>query len=178
MMLYDDFILDAPVCHDSIHQALSLLQTQPMAVVTYLINTALPLSCTDTDAIFVPLKRPDRIPIKFCTGNLAKTSVDGLYESRGHALGMGSIWYLSHMGRWPTILFVKPNATRHIFIQSQERGAIYRGKWVREVVEQASKDIPLRSIGLPVVFHLISILKNVQCCGGFVLWWLVTEWWA
>jgi hypothetical protein len=56
MMLYDDFILDAPVSNERVKAALQLLQSKAHAVVTYLINTDLPLQAPLTCGMFIPLK--------------------------------------------------------------------------------------------------------------------------
>jgi len=143
MMLYDDFILDAPVSYDRIQQALALLQSKPSAAVTYLIDTSLPLSSTETDDIFVAIK--DRVDYRL-------NSAPAIW--RKHALmdytEVGDTpWAWEVFGTYRTwgderVFYSLNPKQADIYPYNHDKGgAIYRGKWVREIVEQVAQKYPL-----------------------------------
>lgn len=136
MMLYDDFILDAPVSQERVLQGLRLLQAQPSAVVTYLINTALPLSRTGTDDIFVPIK--DRVDYRLNSApSIWRKQALMDYTEVGD-----TPWAWEVFGTYRTwgdgrVFYSLNPKQQDIYPYNHNKGgAIYRGKWVREVVEQ------------------------------------------
>ncbi len=143
MMLYDDFILDAPLNQEHVHQALGLLRAQPSAVVTYLINTSLPLSCTDTDDIFVQLK--DRVDYRL-------NSAPAIWRKQAlmdYTKAGDTPWAWEVFGTYRTwgdgrvFYSLNPNQADIYSYNYNKGGAIYRGKWVREVVERMAQKYPL-----------------------------------
>jgi hypothetical protein len=143
MMLYDDFILNAPVSHQRVHQALDLLRKQPSAVVTYLIDTDLPLSRDDTDEIFVPLK--DRVDYRL-------NSAPAIWRRQAlmdYTEAGDTPWAWEVFGTYRTwgdgrvFYSLNPKQADIYSYNHNKGGAIYRGKWVREVVEQAVQKYPL-----------------------------------
>lgn len=135
-MLYDDFILDAPVSQERVLQGLRLLQAQPSAVVTYLINTALPLSRTGTDDIFVPIK--DRVDYRLNSApSIWRKQALMDYTEVGD-----TPWAWEVFGTYRTwgdgrVFYSLNPKQQDIYPYNHNKGgAIYRGKWVREVVEQ------------------------------------------
>lgn len=143
MMIYDDFILEAPIRNERVEQALNLLSTQPSAVVTYLVDTALPLSRIDTDDVFIPIN--DRVDYRLNSApaiwrkqalmdytDVGDTpwawEVFGTYRTWGD----GRVFYSLN----PKIPDIYP-------YNHKKGGAIYRGKWVREVVERMAEKYPL-----------------------------------
>ncbi|MEN9659563.1 MAG: hypothetical protein RL571_3028 [Pseudomonadota bacterium] len=143
LMLYDDFILNAPVNNQRIASSLNRLQSQTLAVVAYLINTALPLSNTSTDDIFIPLK--DRVDYRLNSapaiwrrqalmGYIAEGDTPWAWEVFGsyRTWGDGKLFYS-----------LNPKQDDIYPYNYAKGGAIYRGKWVREVVEQVENKYPL-----------------------------------
>jgi len=138
-MLYDDFILDSPASNERVQHALNMLQSQAAAVVAYLIDTALPLSRTDTDEVFVAIRdlvdyRLNSSPAIWRKQDLLDYTEAGdtpwVWEVFGtyHTWGDGRVFY-SLNPKQPVIYSYNHN----------KGGAIYRAKWVREVVEQVSQ---------------------------------------
>lgn len=143
MMLYDDFILDAPVSQERVQQALGLLRAQPAAVVTYLIDTALPLSRTDTDDVFVPLK--DRVDYRL-------NSAPAIWRKQAlmdYTEAGDTPWAWEVFGSYRTwgdgrvFYSLNPKQADIYPYNHNKGGAIYRGKWVREVVERMAQKYPL-----------------------------------
>lgn len=143
LMLYDDFILDAPVNNQRVQAALQLLQSQAQAVVAYLINTARPLASMSADDVFIPIK--DKVDYRLnsapaiwrkqtlmdytCAGDTPWAwEVFGTYKTWGD----GQIYYS-----------LNPCQDDIYPYNYAKGGAIYRGKWVREVVEQVAHKYPL-----------------------------------
>lgn len=143
LVVYDDFILDAPVSHVQIQQALALLQAKADAAVVYLIDTHLPLSDADTDEIFVALK--DRIDYRL-------NSAPAIWRKQAlmkYTEAGDTPWAWEVFGSYRTwgdgLVFYTLNP-KHADIYSYNHdkgGAIYRGKWVREVVEKVIQKYPL-----------------------------------
>lgn len=143
MMLYDDFILNAPVSHQRVHDALDLLRKQPSVVVTYLINTALPLSRDDTDEIFVPLKdrceyRLNSAPAIWRKQALMDYTEAGDTPWAWEVFGTYRTW-----GDGKIFYSLNPMQSDVYPYNYAKGGAIYRGKWVREVVEQIEEKYPV-----------------------------------
>jgi hypothetical protein len=143
MMLYDDFILNAPVSNERVHQALGLLKAQPSAVVTYLIDTALPLSRTDTDDVFVPIK--DRVDYRL-------NSAPAIWRKQAlmdYTEAGDTPWAWEVFGTYRTwgdgrvFYSLNPQQAGIYSYNHNKGGAIYRGKWVREVVERMAQKYPL-----------------------------------
>lgn len=143
MMLYDDFILDAPVSRERVQQALDLLRAQPSAVVIYLIDTALPLCRTDTDDVFVPLK--DRVDYRL-------NSAPAIWRKQAlmDYTDVGDTpWAWEVFGTYRTwgdgrVFYTLNPKQPDIYPYNHNKGgAIYRGKWVREVVERMAQKYSL-----------------------------------
>lgn len=168
IMLYDDFILEAPVSGERVHQALDLLQTQPSAVVAYLIDTALPLSRTDTDDVFVPLKdrvdyRLNSAPAIWRKQALMDYTEDGDTPWAWEVFGTYRTW-----GDGRVFYSLNPQQPEIYPFNHNKGGAIYRGKWVREVVERVDQKYPLnidwnvRGFSSDTVFEKRSFMWKVR----------------
>ncbi len=136
LMLYDDFILDAPISKPRLLQALGLLQSQAHAVVAYLINTAMPLVRTDTDDIFIALKdhvdyRLNSAPAIWRKHVLLDYTNDGDTPWAWEVFGSYRTWGDSRL-----FYSLNPKQSDIYSYNHAKGGAIYRGKWVREVIEQ------------------------------------------
>lgn len=143
MMLYDDFILDAPVSHERMSQGLGLLQKQASAVVAYLIDTALPLSCTDTDEMFVTIKdrvdyRLNSAPAIWRKQALMDYTETGDTPWAWEVFGTYRTW-----GDGRVFYSLNPKQPDIYPYNHDKGGAIYRGKWVREVVDNVAQKYPL-----------------------------------
>ena len=143
LMLYDDFILNEPVSNQRMASALQMLQSQAQAVVAYLIDTALPLSIEKTDQMFIALK--DRVDYRL-------NSAPAIWRKQAlmdYTANGDNPWAWEVFGTYRTWgdgnLFYSLNPTqKDIYPYNHAKGgAIYRGKWVREVVEQVAHKYPL-----------------------------------
>jgi hypothetical protein len=144
MMLYDDFILDAPVSNRRIEQAVSLLQTHANAVVVYLIDTAMPLRDADTDEPFIVLKdrieyRLNSAPAIWRKQSLMAYTDFGDTPWAWEVFGSYRSW-----GDGKTFYSLNPKDSDVYPYDYGKGGAIYRGKWVREVVEKVAEKYPLK----------------------------------
>lgn len=143
LMLYDDFILDAPVSNKRITLALHKLQSETRAVVAYLIDTALPLTKTSTGDLFIALKdcvdyRLNSAPAVWRKQALMDYTASGDTPWAWEVFGTYRTWRDGN-------IFYSLNPTQDdIYSYNYAKGgAIYRGKWVREVVEQIAHKYPL-----------------------------------
>ncbi len=168
MMVYDDFILDAPVIQEHIYQALGLLRAQPLAVVTYLIDTALPLSRTDNSDVFVPLKdrvdyRLNSAPAIWRKQHLMDYTKAGDTPWAWEVFGTYRTW-----GDGRVFYSLNPKQADIYPYNHNKGGAIYRGKWVREVVEQVAQKYPLnidwtvRGFSSDTVFEKRSLMWKLR----------------
>jgi hypothetical protein len=143
LMVYDDFILEEKVDSDQIQKAILLLESQDHAAVTYLINTSLPLMTSDSENLFVPIKDSIEYRLNSSPG-IWRRKVLMDYTAPGD-----TPWAWEVFGTYRTwgdcLLYysIGPNQ-RDIFPYNYSRGgAIYRGKWVKQVVDKAIMNYPL-----------------------------------
>ena len=142
-MVYDDFILEKNIDNTQIHKAILLLQSQDHAAVTYLINTSSPLMIGDSENLFLPIKDFIEYRLNSAPG-IWRRQVLISYTSPGD-----TPWAWEVFGTYKTwgdgLLYYSINLKRSdIFPYNYSKGgAIYRGKWVKEVVEQAMMNYPL-----------------------------------
>ncbi len=143
LMLYDDFILNASMSNQRLRDAIQLLHLEARAVVVYLINTSRPLQWVNVDDIFIPIK--DNVDYRLNSAPAIwrkKTLMD--YTSAGD-----TPWAWEVFGTYKTwgdgnlYYSLNPNQSDIYSYNYRKGGAIYRGKWVREVVEPAAKIYPL-----------------------------------
>jgi hypothetical protein len=135
LMLFDDFILEDFVRVVDIISAENLLSTNKEISVVYLVNTKLPLKEPDDQNQFIELSSN-------CDFRL--NSFPGLWR-REHLVSYTGIndnpWAWELFGSFRTFQNNRPFYSlnpkfSNIFPYNYERGGgIYRGKWVREVVE-------------------------------------------
>ena len=143
LMLYDDFILDRSVRNEHVSEALDLLKSQAQAAAVYLINTSLPLSLPASSLPFVKIK--DRADSRLNSApGIWSRKVLMAYTSPGD-----TPWAWEVFGTYRTWgdgkLFYTLNPQQpDIYPYNYAKGgAIYRGKWVRKVVEQVIQAYPL-----------------------------------
>jgi hypothetical protein len=144
LMLYDDFILDAPVDNKRLQAALQLLQSQAPAVVAYLINTALPLETTNTDSAFIRIR--DKVDYRL-------NSAPAIWRKKAlldYTAAGDTPWAWEVFGSYKTwgdgrmFYSLNPELPDIYPYNHAKGGAIYRGKWVREVVEQVTRQYTLK----------------------------------
>tara|TARA_B100000963_G_scaffold361702_1_gene398806 strand:+ start:6060 stop:6908 length:849 start_codon:yes stop_codon:yes gene_type:complete len=143
LMVYDDFILEEKVDRDQIHKALLLLDSEEHAAVTYLINTSLPLMSSDDESLFVPIK--DNIEYRL-------NSAPGIWRRQilmDYTFQGDNPWAWEVFGTYRTwgdglsYYSIGPNQDDIFPYNYSKGGAIYRGKWVKEVVDKALINYPL-----------------------------------
>lgn len=143
LMVYDDFILDASVCNERIELALQVLKSQMQAVVTYLIHTSIPLEPI-TEKVFVPIR--DRV-------NYRLNSSPAIWKKKAlmdYTFAGDTPWAWEAFGTYRTwgdgnvFYSLNPAETDIYPYNYLKGGAIYRGKWVREVVESLPQKYPLQ----------------------------------
>lgn len=143
LMLYDDFILERQVDNRCIAKAVRRLQSSSNAAVTYLIHTGLPLGskagadgfCLVSDWSDYRLNSAPAIWRKSALMEYTKCGdtpwaweVFGSYRTWGDGKEF----------------FTLAAAQEDIYPYNHSKGgAIYRGKWVREVVESVSRRFAL-----------------------------------
>lgn len=143
LMVYDDFILNSHVSNSCIKKALELLKMQADAAVTYLTNTSLPLAGEDHSALFIPVKerasyRLNSAPGIWRRNVLLKYTAIGDTPWAWEAFGTyrsfhdGSVVY--------TLNPQKPDIYPY---NHTKGGAIYRGRWVKDVVREVAQKYPL-----------------------------------
>jgi hypothetical protein len=135
LMLFDDFILENFVNQDYIDSAQKLLLSSDDISVVYLMNTKLPLKQVDDHNIFMEI-------VDICDFRL--NSYPGLWR-REHIIAYTGIydnpWAWELFGTYRTfnkkrIFFSQNPKFSDIYPYNHEKGgAIYRGKWVREIVD-------------------------------------------
>jgi hypothetical protein len=144
LMVYDDFILDCKVNNDRVTAALLLMKSQAQATVAYLIDTALPLSTPDSTQTFVEIKaradyRLNSAPGIWRRQNLMSYTAAGDTPWAWEVFGTYRTW-----GDGKDFYSLNPQQADIYPYNHAKGGAIYRGKWVREVVEQVSQAYPLK----------------------------------
>lgn len=143
LMVYDDFILNAPVSNQRIATALQRLQSQARAVVAYLIDTSLPLKPTSTDDVFRVIKdcvdyKLNSAPSIWSKQALTDYTAPGDTPWAWEVFGTYRTWDDGNL-----FLSLNPDQDGIYPYNHAKGGAIYRGKWVREVVEQVANIYPL-----------------------------------
>jgi hypothetical protein len=167
LMVYDDFILDASVSNESIEEALEVLKSQAKAVVTYLINTSIPLE-PKTLGTFIPLK--DRV-------NYRLNSSPAIWKKKAlmsYTFAGDTPWAWEAFGTYRTWgdgnIFYSLNPIKaDIYPYNYSKGgAIYRGKWVRGVVDSLPQkyhlqiDWNIRGFSSDVVYEKRSWLWKLK----------------
>lgn len=144
LMLYDDFVLNSFVNNDYVSDALNRLRSEEKAVVAYLIDISLPLKSSNGIELFQEIK--DRVDFKL---NSAPAIWRKKYLMNYVAPG-DTPWAWEVFGSYRAwgdgnLYFALKHGCDDIYPYNHTKGgAIYRGKWVREVVEQAQAVFPIQ----------------------------------
>ena len=143
LMLYDDFILNKAVNNLQIQAAIQKLQSQSNAVVTYLINTNLPFEVVNPGDMFIQIK--DRVDYRL-------NSAPGIWRKQAllnYTAAGDTPWAWEVFGTYKTwgdgkiFYSINPSQSDIYPFDYSKGGAIYRGKWVRKVVENVEHKYPL-----------------------------------
>lgn len=143
MMLYDDFILESPIEIGSFNAALSLLRKETDAAVAYLVDTSLELEEPGLNEKFVALKAKTQYRLNSAPGIWRKQALLD-YTAAGdtpwawEVFGTYRTW-----GDGKVFYSLNPNLQAIYPYNYSKGGAIYRGKWVREVVDSVVQKYPL-----------------------------------
>lgn len=133
LMLYDDFILESKVNNDMVFKCIDLLESEESAAVVYLVHTSLPTLSNTGDFLEVKNGCDYRLsshPAIWRKSDLM--SMTGKYDSP---------WAWEFFGSHRRLVDKKTFYTLNLNIgniysyQHERGGAIYRGRWVKEVVE-------------------------------------------
>lgn len=143
IMLYDDFILDAPVSTKRVREALCFLQEQPSSAAAYLIKTSMPLTDNDRASVFVPVKERVDYRLNSAPGIWRKQALMDFTKVGDTPWAWEVFGTYRAWGDPRTIYALNPNQPDIYFYNYEKGGAIYRGKWVREVIDQVKKKYPL-----------------------------------
>jgi hypothetical protein len=134
LMLYDDFILEAKVENSEIEEVLDLLISNSDAAVAYLMDTALPTQAEKMNTRFLKI---------LAKADYRLNSSPAIWRRKllNSYTGVNdNPWAWEVFGTYRTFgdgkIFYTPNpAERDIFqFNHSNGGAIYRGKWVRDIV--------------------------------------------
>jgi len=144
LMVYDDFILNASVSNERVEAALQVLKSRAQAVVAYLIHTSIPLEPIALGDVFVPLRdrvnyRLNSSPAIWKTQALMSYTFAGDTPWAWEAFGTYRTW-----GDGNIFYSLNPNESDIYPYNYSKGGAIYRGRWVREVVESLPKKYALQ----------------------------------
>lgn len=144
LMLYDDYILESAVSRDRFESALELLKQQTSASVVYLTSVGFSSVRNDGESSHFSVvkdyseyrlnsapaiwRRSDLLDYTGKQDNPWAWEVFGSYRTFGN----GKVFYCP------------PAASDDVFIYNHRKGgAIYRGKWVREVVDVIERTLPV-----------------------------------
>jgi hypothetical protein len=168
MMLYDDFILDASVSNQRIEQAVDLLRTHACAVVVYLIDTALPLKSSNTDEPFIVIKDRVDYQLNSAPAIWRKQALMDYTEAGDNPWAWEVFGSYRSWGDGRTFYSLNPKHLDVYPYNYNKGGAIYRGKWVREVVEKVANKYPLtidwskRGFSSDTVFEKRSLIWKLR----------------
>jgi hypothetical protein len=168
MMLYDDFILDRHVDGQRVQAALNLLKSQPNAAVTYLTNTSLPIVSISGESQFIPLRKKINYRLNSAPAIWRKQALMA-YTAAGD-----TPWAWEVFGTYRTwadervFYALNPLKSDIYFYNYSKGGAIYRGRWVREVVDKVSQKYPLdidwskKGFSSDTVFEKRSLMWKIR----------------
>lgn len=138
LMLYDDFILENHVRVDGVYKAIDLLLTESKSSAVYLINTALPIEKND-NCLFLRVKKRSDFILNSAPAIWRRKDLISYIEKND------TPWAWEVFGSYRTFnkdnIFysLNPNNDDIFPYNHKKGGAIYRGKWVREVVDDKFK---------------------------------------
>lgn len=140
LVLYDDFILNAKVENGRIRETISFIEQKPEAVVAYLIDTSLELDETESAGVFLPVAGKAEYRLNSAPAIWRRESLMH-YTSKGD-----TPWAWEAFGTYRTFgdqngfYSLNPKEKSIYPYNHSKGGAIYRGKWVKDVVDQMLKE--------------------------------------
>lgn len=140
LMLYDDFILEEKIDINRITEAIDLLKNQANADVAYLVNTSLPMVQTENNLTFAPLIDLEDYKLNSAPGIWVKSSLER-YTAKGDTPWAWEVFGTYRTWRNGRLFFSLNKNKPDIYSYNYSKGgAIYRGKWVKEVVEKVKEN--------------------------------------
>ncbi len=143
LMLYDDFLLEKAVSEERITLALKKIQSTAQAGVVYLIKTGLPTIPSPQEVEFLEVQPRAEYRLNSAPGIWRKRTLLR-YTEPGD-----TPWAWEVFGSYRTwddggiFYSLNPNTTDIYSFNYSKGGAIYRGKWVRSVVENLAHRYPI-----------------------------------
>lgn len=134
LMLYDDFILENHVNLEGIDKATDLLLIENKASVVYLINTALPIEKND-GSIFLRIKRRSDFILNSAPAIWRRKDLMRYTGENDNPWAWEVFGSYRTFSKDNTFYTLNPNHENIFPYNYKKGGAIYRGKWVRDVVE-------------------------------------------
>ena len=138
LMLYDDFILESMVNTNKIKSLIDLLENNERASVVYLIHTSLPSISSEFDGLDIVC---DNIEYRL-NSSPAIWRRNKLIEYTGE---FDNPWAWEVFGSYRTfndgaVFYTLNDRSSDIYSYNYKKGgAIYRGRWVKEVIEDKFK---------------------------------------
>ena len=135
LMVYDDFVLEATPSIQEISRALAFLQSNAQASVVYLIDIRLPTDLTRSPPGYRRIKDREDYILNSAPGIWRKSVLNRFLEP------VDNPWAWEVFGSYRTHrsgveFYTLPDSAPDAFPYNHSKGgAIYRGLWVREVVE-------------------------------------------
>lgn len=133
LMLYDDFILENNVDLEGIDKAIGLLSTENKVSAIYLINTALPVE-KDDGRIFLRVKKRSDFIVNSAPAIWRKKDLMSYTGGNDNPWAWEVFGSYRTFGRNNIFYTLNPNNSDIFPYNYKKGGAIYRGKWVREVI--------------------------------------------
>jgi hypothetical protein len=168
LLLYDDFILEDYVRQDDIIKAMNIMLNNSNAAVVYLIDTKLPVNKEDSDIQFLEVKTNCDYRLNSAPGLWRKKDLLSFIDD------LDNPWAWEVFGTYRSITKSKKFYTLNksfpnIFPYNYSKGgAVYRGKWVKEVVwnkiQKYNLDIDLNVRGFsdPILFEKRTFLWKIK----------------
>lgn len=140
LMLYDDFILEDFVHESMVAKVLQIMRQNITIGAIYLVNTNLPLEEGNDNSCFVRVK--DKAD--YCLSSFPaiwRKDVLQKYTAPGDTPWAWEVFgsYRTYKD-YPTFLSLNPSESDIYKYNHAKGGAIYRGKWVRPVIDKVIKE--------------------------------------
>ena len=143
LMLYDDFILENRVNLDDIQVAIKLLAEDADAAVAYLINTSLPCCSEPYREHFSLVKDSVDYRLNSAPAIWRRSDLSNYIGRHDNPWAWEVFGSYRTFGDGKNFYTLTPGFSDIYPYNYKKGGAIYRGRWVREVIEQKFKKYQL-----------------------------------
>jgi hypothetical protein len=167
LMVCDDFILDSEVHGSRIDAAVSALQSNPEAAAVYLIDTQLPIRSDSPAAGFGIIDERAEYRLNSAPGVWRRSALMKYTRTGDNPWAWEVFGTYRTRGDGSVFLTPLPGSGDIFPYNYRKGGAIYRGKWVREVVRNVERynlgiDWNQRGFSSDVVFEKRSFRWKVD----------------